>query len=52
MRIVDVVLGCVLIGLVAGFLQTARPGGASAASDARSPERMTWLWMPVLRRPS
>lgn len=52
MRFIDVVLGCVAIGLVVGFMQTARPNVANAGNDARTGERMTWLWMPVMRRPS
>jgi hypothetical protein len=51
-RIIDVVLGCVAIGLIVGLMQTARPATANAGSDARTTERMTWLWMPVMRRTS
>jgi hypothetical protein len=55
MRFIDVVLGCVLLGLVVGFLQIARPGTASASStEAHNAvsERMTWIRMPVMRRTS
>lgn len=53
MRFIDVVLGCVLLGLFVGFLQIARPGTASASSSEANntvSERMTWLRMPVMRR--
>lgn len=55
MRFIDVVLGCVLLGLFVGFLQIARPSTASAgSSEAHNAvsERMTWLRMPVMRRTS
>ena len=52
MRFIDVAFGGILIGLIVGFMQMARPGDAKAGSDARSSERLTWLWMPVIRRPS
>jgi hypothetical protein len=55
MRFIDVVLGCVLLGLVIGFMQVARSNaaGANSSGDQNTVnERMTWLWMPVMRRTS
>jgi len=53
MRFIDVVLGCVLLGLVVGFLQMARPNAASAGgAEPHTNERVTWLWMPAIRRTS
>jgi hypothetical protein len=56
MRLIDVVLASVLLGLVVGFFQLAQPGAAKAnsareASNAVS-ERMTWLWTPAMARRS
>ena len=56
MRLIDVVLAGVLLGLIAGFLQLAQPGSASAngvreANNGVS-ERITWLWTPALMRRS
>jgi len=52
MRLIDVAISGVLIGLIVGFMHMARPGDAKAGSDARSAERFAWLWMPVIRRPN
>jgi hypothetical protein len=54
MRLIDVVLAGVLLGLMVGFLQMAQPGAASAsgageAQNAAS-ERITWLRAPALMR--
>ena len=56
MRLIDVVLGSVLLGLIVGFLQLAQPGAAKAngvreANSAVS-ERITWLWTPAMARRS
>jgi hypothetical protein len=56
MRLIDVVLAGVLLGLVVGFIQLAQPGAAKAngvreASNTVS-ERMTWLWTPAMARRS
>jgi hypothetical protein len=56
MRLIDVVLAGVLLGLVVGFIQLAQPGAAKAngvreASNAVS-ERITWLWTPAMARRS
>ena len=53
MRLIDVVLAGVLLGLIAGFLHMAQPGAANA-NGARDTvrERITWLWTPVLMRRS
>jgi hypothetical protein len=48
MRLIDIVLGCVLIGLIVGLVQIMRPADASADSVVR--ERITWLWTPALAR--
>lgn len=52
MRFIDIVLGCVLLGLIVVLLQVARPGAASAGEEARNmvSERITWLRTPVMRR--
>ena len=55
MRLIDVVLAGVLLGLIVGFLQMAQPGAANAngAREANAvSERITWLWTPVLMRRS
>jgi len=60
MRLIDVVLGSVLLGLALGFLHTGLPSARAfgetqvAASDCgRSMcERITWLRTPLLRRNS
>jgi len=58
MRLVDVVLVSVVIGMVLGFLHTGLPGARAsgtarvAASDCAQSmcERITWLRAPLLRR--
>ena len=58
MRLIDVVLGSVLLGLALGFLQTGLPGARAssqtqtATSDCAQSmcERITWLRTPLLRR--
>jgi hypothetical protein len=58
MRLIDVVLGGVLLGVALGFLHTGLPGARAsgetqvAAGDCgRSMcERITWLRAPLLRR--
>lgn len=54
MRLIDVVLAGVLLGLIVGFLQTAQPGAASASSvreaNNTASERITWLRTPPLMR--
>jgi hypothetical protein len=52
MRFIDIVLGCVLLGLIVAFLQVARPGAARAGEQANGAisERITWLWAPAVRR--
>jgi hypothetical protein len=53
MRFIDVVLGCVLLGLVVSFLQMERPNAANAGgAEPRTGERLTWLWTPAMRRTS
>jgi hypothetical protein len=52
MRLIDVVLGCVLLGLVVAFLQVVRPGTAGAEARSTVGERITWLRAPILRRTS
>jgi hypothetical protein len=52
MQLIDVAISGVLIGLIVGFMHMAPPADAKAGGDARSAERFTWLWMPVIRRPS
>jgi hypothetical protein len=53
MRLIDVVLAGVLLGLIVGFLQMAEPSAASA-NGARAntvvSERITWLRTPALMR--
>jgi hypothetical protein len=54
MRLIDVVLAGVLLGLIVSFLQMTQPGAASA-SGAREAEnsvseRITWLRTPPLMR--
>jgi hypothetical protein len=54
MRLIDVVLAGVLLGLIVGFLQMAQPSTASADSareaDKVVSERITWLRTPPLMR--
>jgi len=54
MRLIDVVLAGVLLGLIVGFLQMAQPSAASAngAREANTvvSERITWLRTPALMR--
>ena len=58
MRLVDVVLASVLVGLVLGFLHVGIPGArADAKREAFAGEcsqsachRLTWLRAPLLRR--
>ena len=54
MRLVDVVLAGVLVGLIVGHVQMARQGAANAgiASEAQASvsERMTWLRNPAMAR--
>ena len=54
MRLIDVVLAGVLLGLIVGFVQMTQPGAASAggAREAQNAvsERITWLWTPALMR--
>jgi hypothetical protein len=56
MRLIDVVLGGVLLGLIVGYLQMVQPSAASASvtPEAQSSvtERITWLRAPALRRTS
>jgi len=53
MRFIDVVLGCVLLGLIVGFLQMSRPSTAAAGgAEPRTGERLTWLRMPAMHRTS
>jgi hypothetical protein len=56
MRLVDVVLAGVLLGLIVGFVQLMQPAPASAtgAREAQSSvsERITWLRTPPLMRRS
>jgi hypothetical protein len=47
MRLIDVVLGGVLLGLIVGLLQMAQPSAAGASPLS---ERITWLWTPALTR--
>jgi len=49
MRIIDVVLAAVLLGLIVGFL--IMPGSEARAEKVVS-ERITWLWTPALPRRS
>jgi len=54
MRLIDVVLAGVLLGLIVGFLQMAQPGAASASGGREAQngvsERITWLRTPALMR--
>jgi hypothetical protein len=54
MRLIDVVLAGVLLGLIVGFLQMTQPATASTsgAREARNVvnERLTWLKTPPLMR--
>lgn len=56
MRLIDVVLASVLIGLAIGFLHTAQPSAASpgveGARETRNAfsERITWLRTPAVMR--
>jgi hypothetical protein len=54
MRLIDVVLAGVLLGLIVGFLQMTQPATAntSGAREARNVdnERLTWLKTPPLMR--
>ena len=55
MRLIDVVLAGVLLGLIVGFLQMAQPSTASAngvRAEANTvvSERITWLRTPALMR--
>ncbi|HJU31018.1 MAG TPA: hypothetical protein VJ740_06180 [Hyphomicrobiaceae bacterium] len=54
MRLVDVVLAGVLVGLIVGYVQMARQGAANAGivseAQASASERMTWLRNPALPR--
>ena len=47
MRIIDVVLAAVLLGLVVGFLNMTR---SEARAQKVVSERMTWLWTPAMPR--
>ena len=52
MRLIDVVLAGVLLGLIIGFLQTAQPATASTGGTREAAstvnERITWLRTPAL----
>jgi hypothetical protein len=54
MRLVDVVLAGVLVGLAIGYVQMSRQGAANAGTvteaQASASERMTWLRNPALPR--
>ena len=52
MRLIDVVLAGVLLGLIVAFLQMAQPSAARAADEADTTvsERITWLRTPPLMR--
>jgi hypothetical protein len=52
MRLIDVVLAGVLIGLIAGFLNMRQPDAAGAGAGKVVSERMTWLWVPAIARRS
>jgi hypothetical protein len=45
MRIIDVVLAAVLLGLIVGFLNMPR---SEARAEKVVSERITWLWTPAL----
>jgi hypothetical protein len=51
MRLIDVVLTCVVLGLIVGFVQMSH-SGAGGAEQAQSTvsERITWLRSPALMR--
>jgi hypothetical protein len=55
MRLIDVVLAGVLLGLIVGFLQSAQPAtagtsGARETANRTVDERITWLRTPALMR--
>ena len=55
MRLIDVVLGGVVLGLIVGFLQSAQPATASTEgtrdiATSSVNERITWLRTPALMR--
>ena len=55
MRLIDVVLAGVLLGLIVGFLQMGSAEPAASANGAREAnnavsERITWLRTPPLMR--
>jgi len=52
MRLVEVVLAGVLLGLVAGFLNMQQPDATGAGAGKVVSERMTWLWTPAMARRS
>jgi hypothetical protein len=60
MRIVDIVLASVLLGLAIGYLNMGSPDTASAGAgnaqvavsdSTRVNERLTWLRTPAMRTP-
>ena len=54
MRLTDVVLASVLLGLIVGLLQMTQPSAASASGvrevNTTVSERITWLRTPALMR--
>ena len=57
MRLVDVVLVSIVIGMSLGFLHTGLPGARTGAAQVAAAdcaqsmcERITWLRAPLLRR--
>ena len=51
MRLVDIVLAGVLIGLAIGYVQMTRESAANAGeAQVAASERMTWLRNPALPR--
>ena len=54
MRLIDVVLAGVLLGLIVGFVQMTHSGAASASGAQQAQnavsERITWLRTPALMR--
>jgi hypothetical protein len=54
MRLIDVVLAGVLLGLIVGFLQMAQPSAARAGGayepNVTVSERITWVRSPPLMR--
>ena len=59
MRLVDVVLASMLLGLTIGLVHTGLPGFGARAGDAQAAavdcgaskcERVTWLRTPMMRR--